>query len=389
MSTPLGIGIVGCGNIAARMHLPAWQELPDLVRVVAIADPNADARERMRDLAALGSDVAYARADELLARDDIHIVDVCTPQAFRRDVLVAAANAGKHILCEKPLATTPADAAAAVEAADANGVLLGIVHNYLTTPEVVAAKEVIASGEIGTVRSAMVNMLGIVYEAGAAGDWRRDPALAGGGVLVDLVHGVYLAEALVGEPIERVSAFIGQESTDSQVEDLATCRFETDHRVAHFNVGWGKGPGGYSVTGTKGRVDVGFEDGSTPPWANLHHVRVVTADGVRDVMGPSTERRVGLGDFPSHAHAFRRLARGFAEAAKGSGAPVATGADGLRALEAAIGAYVSAATGRTVSLPLDRTSPPFMRGAMGVPEIEQAPWSPFNNTRLFRSGAAS
>lgn len=391
MSAPLRVGIIGCGNIAARMHVPAWLAMPELVRVVAVADPSEEARDRVRDLVGLGAEDAYADAEALLARDDLDAVDVCTPQAFRRDVLVQAAQRGLHILCEKPLAAAPADAAAAVDAAAAAGVHLGIVHHYLTTPEVLAARAVIDSGEIGEVQSVLINMLGIVYEPGAAGDWRRDPSLSGGGVLIDLSHGVYLAEALVGEHIRRVSAHVAA-SPGSPVEELATCRFETDTRVAMFNVAWGHGPGGYSVSGTLGRVDVRFEDGSTPPWANLEHVRVTTANGTREVMGPSTERRVGLGDFPSHTHAFRALARAFAEAAQGRGEPVATGADGLRILEATVGAYLSAATGCTVTLSLDRASAPFLRGAVGVPEVAaQVPWSPYTGAQLFRpaGGGAS
>lgn len=381
----LGIGIIGCGNIAARMHLPAWQELGDLVRVVSVADPDPDARKRLQTSAGLSVADAHADAADLIARTDVHILDVCTPQAFRRDVLVAGARARKHILCEKPLATTPADAAAAVEAAEESGTLLAIVHNYATLPEVAATQAVIESGEIGTIRSVMVNMLGVVYEAGAAGDWRRDPALAGGGVLTDLIHGVYQAEALVGEPIRRVSAHVSAPGPDWRVEDFAACVFETDHRVALVNIGWGFGPGGTSVTGSKGRIDIRFEDGGTPPWANLEHVRVTTASGTREVLGPASRRRIGLGDFPSHTVAFASIARAFAEAAHGRGQPTATGADGLRALEATIGAYVSAATGRTVPIPLDCESAPFRRGALGVPEVASVNWSPFAGTRLFRS----
>ena len=389
---PLGIGIVGCGNIAARMHVPAWRALAHLVHVVAVADPNPDARERVRQLAGLTEADAYANADELLARPDVAILDVCTPQAFRRDVLVAGASAGKHILCEKPLAATPADAAAAVEAAEENGTLLGVVHHYLTLPETLAARAVIDSGEIGAVQSVIVNMLGVVYEPGAAGDWRRDPALAGGGVLIDLSHGVYQAEALVGEPFRRVSARVT--SPDGwQVEDLATCRFETDTRVALVNIGWGHGPGDAVVIGSEGRIEIRYEEGGTPPWANLEHVRVTTAAGTREVMGPATERRVGLGDFPSHTVAFRALATAFVEAAHGRGRPVASGADGLRILECVVGAYLSAGSGCTVGIPLDRSSPPFRRGAMGVPEMSAVAWSPYAGSHLFRpygtTGASS
>ena len=153
----LRVGIVGCGNIAARTHAPTWLEFPDLVRVVAIADPHPDARDRLRRQLGLSNADAYADAGNLIARADVDIVDICTPQAFRRDLLVRAAEAGKHILCEKPLATVPADAAAGVEAAERNGVTLGIVHNYVALPEILAAREVLDAGEIGAVRSVIAN----------------------------------------------------------------------------------------------------------------------------------------------------------------------------------------------------------------------------------------
>jgi UDP-N-acetyl-2-amino-2-deoxyglucuronate dehydrogenase len=263
--------------------------------------------------------------------------------------------------------------------------MLAVVHNYLTLPEVVAAQAVIDSGQIGVVKSAIVDMLGIVYEAGAAGDWHRNPALASGGVLMDIVvHAVYLAESLAGEPILRASAHIGAPGPNRHVEDLATCRFEARSHVALVNIGWGYGPGGVFVTGTDGRIDIRYDNGSTPPWANLEHVRVTTAAGTREILDPATGQRVGLGDFPSHSIAFRAVARAFAEAAHGLGRPIATGTDGLRALEATIAAYVSAATGRTVPIPLDRDSTAFQHGSLGVPKVQHVAWSPFTGTQLFR-----
>jgi hypothetical protein len=71
MSTPLGIGIVGCGNIALRMHFPAWAGMPDLVKVVAVADPNGEARERLRKLAGLDDKDAYADAHDLLGTNEV------------------------------------------------------------------------------------------------------------------------------------------------------------------------------------------------------------------------------------------------------------------------------------------------------------------------------
>lgn len=380
---PVRVGIVGCGNIALRAHLPLWQEL-DGAEVVAIADPSAAPLERLRDAAGLAPVDAHRDAAELVARDDIDVVDVCTPQAYRRDVLVAAAEAGRHILCEKPLTTAPVDAEAAVLAAERAGVQFGVVHNYLATPESLAAQAAIDRGEIGAVRSVIVNFLGTVYEPGMAGDWRRNPSLAGGGVLIDMLHGVYVAESLLGEPFRRVSAALATRGPDWQVEDTAMCRFESDSRIALVNIGWGHGPGGIVVTGTEGRVEVRYVDGATAPWAMLDHVSVTNGDGTRVVLGPATERRVGLAEFPSMYAGSRAIIRAFAAAVRGDGAPMATGADGLRMLEATVGAYQSGATGEVVAIPLDRSSPVFLRGAMGVRDLPLAPWSPVASGAMFQ-----
>lgn len=382
MNARIRVGIVGCGNIAARAHLPLWQEVEG-AEVVAIADPSPEPLERLRVQAGLAAGDAHRDAAELVARGDVDVVDVCTPQAYRRDVLVAAADAGKHILCEKPLTTTPADAEAAVLAAERAGVVFGLVHNYLATPEAVAARAAIDRGEIGTVRSVIVNFLGTVYEPGAAGDWRRDPALAGGGVLIDMLHGVYVAEWLLGEQFRRVSASLATRGADWQVEDTAMCRFESDSRLALVNIGWGHGPGGIVVTGTEGRVEVRYVDGATAPWAMLEHVTVSNGDGTRMVLGPATEQRVGLAEFPSMYAGSRAIIRAFAAAVRGEGEPLATGADGLRMLEATVGAYQSGATGEVVEIPLDRSSPVFLRGAMGVRDLPLAPWSPVASGSMF------
>lgn len=384
MGAPLRVGIIGCGNIAARAHLPAWERCRDLAEVVAIADPSEAARTRVGDLAGLANADRHAEAADLINRGDIDVIDICTPQAFRRDVLVAAAEAGKHILCEKPLATTPADAAAAVEAAESSGVILAIMHNYLETPEVAALRAVLERGLIGDVRTATVNFLGVIHEPGATGDWRHDPGLAGGGVLIDMLHGVYVVEALLGEPLERVSAHISA-PVDGRVEDQAMCRFETATRVGLVNIAWGHGAGGITVDGTNGRLEARYETGGTAPWAELEHVTITHADGRTEmVLGAAMDRRVGDGDFPPMTRGTNITVRAFAEAIVGDSSPIATGADGLRALEATIAAYVSGATGKIVAIPLDRDSPAFRQGALGVPELEQSSTSPVADTLLFR-----
>jgi predicted dehydrogenase len=388
MSTQkLNIGIIGCGNIGSGSHLPAWQANSEIAAVVALADPTTETREAARATADLAGDAVHEDPLELIARPDVDAVDICTPQHLRRDLIAAAAQHGKHVLCEKPLATTPADAAAAVAAAAEHGITLAMVHNYLWLPEVQAAQRVIDSGEIGDVRSVTIDFLGIVDVPGSAGyapRWRHEAALAGGGVLMDILHGVYMAEALLGEQLQRVSAFADNRDPDANVEDLALCRFETSTNAALVNIGWGHGRGGIEVTGTQGRISALYRDGGTSPWSPLECVLVTTAAGTRaelDVAGKADD------DYGALRRTFDDVTRDFTGAVVSGTAPRASGADGLRILEATVGALESAATGNLVQIPLDRDDPVFQRGVLGVADLVLPDWSPVRRRGLYQQRA--
>lgn len=350
-ASPLRVGVVGCGNIGLKAHLPAWLGVPELATVVGLVDPNLAALEAGRAVAGLSPAQVHAEAGNLLARSDVDVVDVCTPQHARRDLLVDAVKAGKHVLCEKPLATVPSDARAAVDAAERCGVTFGIVHNFLWLPEIRAALDVLRRGEIGAVRVVSVNYLGVVDVPDAAGtNWRHQADLAGGGVLMDMVHAVYVAEALLGAPIRRVSAYVDRLDPDATVEDLALCRFETDENVALVNIGWGHGPGGIDITGRDGRITIRYRGGATAPWAPLEHVAVTTDEGTRIVLaGNGGELQDALPT--SYVESFDGVIDDFARAVLSGRAPTATARDGLHMLEATLGAYESAALNATVTLP--------------------------------------
>jgi predicted dehydrogenase len=385
-SKPIRIGVIGGGNIARRMHLPNWMKHPD-VEVVAVADPSPAALESARLVTGLSEADIYTDPYDLIARDDIDVVDVCTPPSIRSALIVAAAKSGKHIFAEKPLASTPEQAAAAVKAADDAGVLFAMGHNYLVLDEIRAVLGVIRSGEIGQVRTATVHYLGVEYVPGAAGDWRRNPALSGGGVLMDIVHAVYVLEALLGEPIQRVSAWVDNIDPTAHVEDLALCRFETDTKAGMVNIGWGFGDGHIDVAGSLGRISVHYQDGGTAPWAPLEKVTVTTAAGTRTVLGAEPPRPEHYEDFPPMANTFHLLIDDFVAAVRGNTRPLATGADGLRALQGVVGAYASAATHTTVDIPLDPTSPAFVKGTVGVPELALPVSSPLHRAPLFTAVA--
>lgn len=380
MTRPLRVGIVGCGNVALNFHLPAYQALPDRYVVAGLADPTPDRLTLGAQLAGLGPDAVHAAAAALLARDDIDVVDVCTPQHLHRDVVVAAARAGKHVLCEKPIAAAPADAAAMVEAAREAGVVLAVVHNYLFFPEVAALRALVDSGELGEVRTVTVDMLGVVDSPGAAGyapRWRHDPAASGGGVLMDMLHGVYLAEHLLGSPLAAASAVVDNTPGDA-VESLALCRFEAASGTCLVNVGWGHGPGGVRIDGTTGRAVAHYRADGTMPWAPCERVEVTTPAGTRTLALPAGAE---LG--PLVADALRGTVADLADAIAQGREPAADGADAQRILEATVAAYASAALRRTVDLPLPVDGPLHARGVVGLADVDVPADSPVRRRGLF------
>lgn len=373
-TTARGVAVIGCGAIALQRHVPAWLERPSGFHLVAVADPDPQRREAARVAGGLDRDDAYADLDELLARTDIGVVDVCVPPSIRHGIVERAAAAGKHVLTEKPLATTPASAAAMVRACAAAGVQLGVVHNYLHFPEIVTARQLVENGAIGTPEVAILNYLGVREDAGARTTWRYDPVASGGGVLMDFIHVVYLAEELLGQQVETVSAYVTARGSGG-VEDIATCRLETCDRVALANVGWGFGPGGIDVSGERGRICIQYRDGGTSPFAPLESVVLEDAGGRRTIPTPPE------GGF------LAPTVRAYADALD-RGLPVpADGRQAQRALEATVAAYASAATGRSVPLPLDPADPVFALGVGGLSSSRAvSASSPVVRKRLF-SGA--
>jgi UDP-N-acetylglucosamine 3-dehydrogenase len=121
----LKVAIVGCGDMGAE-HALAWQQSPDAT-ITAVCD---EAGDRCRDLAERYGATGHARWQDAIAQDGIDVVSVCVPVCLHRDVTVAAAQAGRHILCEKPMALTLAEADDMIVAARTHGVQLAVCHQY-------------------------------------------------------------------------------------------------------------------------------------------------------------------------------------------------------------------------------------------------------------------
>jgi predicted dehydrogenase len=210
----LGIGMVGYAFMG-RAHSQAWRsvgrffELPWTPRLAAICG-----RDRAA-VAAAAERLGWAAWEtdwkRLVERDDVDLVDVCTPGSSHAEISIAALEAGKHVLCEKPLANSVAEAramAAAAERAAAGGVRAMVGFNFRRVPAVALARQLIAAGRLGPLRHVRGAYLG-----GHALDpelpliWRLQADQAGSGALGDLgAHVIDLAQYLAGDRIAGVSA---------------------------------------------------------------------------------------------------------------------------------------------------------------------------------------
>lgn len=369
------IGLIGCGNIGVNAHVPGVKANEGMA-IVAAADPTAERLAIAGEAIGLGVDDLYADWRQLLARDDIDAVIVATPQRFRPEIVIAAAKAGKHILAEKPLALTPADAQAMIDAARDAGVTLATVHNYHFMPVYADIKQVLDSGEIGAPEVAILNYLGVEDRPGAAAyvpRWRHSSSESGGGVLTDMLHIVYLANWFMGGPPTSVSAYVDRRlDQDGDVEDIALVRYTYPTGHAMVNMAWGAGPGGLEIGGTKGRIVMVTENDGTHPFVRAERLRVSSPDGFRswDPAQPPAYGMVGI-------------INDFREAVEQRRPPVASGEAGLQVLDAVLGAYVAGATESEVSLPLPATHPVYSKGSPGIADLLLPPSSPTVRRGLF------
>jgi len=198
-------GVIGCGWVS-QFHLAGIARC-EQAELVAVCD--ADEAAARRAAGEHGAKHALTDYRDLLALDNVDAVDVILPTHLHRDVACRAASAGKHVLCEKPLATNLADCRRMVRAAHDNSVLLVPVHNRVFYAPHLEAKKLLRDGAIGRpvlFQANFLTNLALRQDDFLATNWRRDKSLSGGGVVMEsAVHLVYTAEDLLGR-IDHVQA---------------------------------------------------------------------------------------------------------------------------------------------------------------------------------------
>ncbi|HZC14321.1 MAG TPA: Gfo/Idh/MocA family oxidoreductase [Thermoleophilaceae bacterium] len=321
------IGVVGAGFIGA-VHLSAYANMPE-AEVVGVVDTRPE-------IAAAGAASVgarpYASYEELLAAEDVELVDICLPTAYHRDLALAAAGDGLHVIVEKPLARNLEDAEAIIEAFPGGGGRLFVGHVVRFFPEYVRIKQMVDAGDLGTVGVARTSrrspfLLGW-------NDWYADWRLSGG-VLLDLViHDFDFLRWSLGE-VERVYArgVLGREYNRLDYA-LVTLRF-AGGAIAHVEGQWGyPGPFNYSIELAGSRAMVTAD--STEPGP----VRLL---GGTVGAGESPDVAVGKSPYQTELEHFVRCAATGEEA-------VVEAHDAYEALRIGLAATESAATGRPVRL---------------------------------------
>ena len=347
----LRVGIIGCGKIAELRHAPEYMENP-ACRLVGFYD---FVMERAVALADKFEGKAFGAIEALL--DSVDAVSVCSANNAHASATIRALENGKHVLCEKPMATTLADCEAMVGAAAKAGRVLMLGHNQRFAPAHVRARELIRSGAIG--RPLMFHTMfahsGPEVWTGTGNTWFFDRKRAALGALADLgIHKTDLIHYLLDEPIVRVSAFVRTldktypDGAPITVDDNAICLYETKSGVVgQLHVSWtlynGSEDNSTRVYGTEGLLRI-YDDPAYP-------LILERRDGTREVY------EVGQITTNEDQKAGRRSSTGVIDAfvdtiVNGAENP-ALGVEAVKAMRVIFAAEESARTGRTIEVNRD------------------------------------
>src|SRR6266704_5410710 len=356
-SGEVGVGLVGSGFIA-QLHADACSRSA-VASVRAIASRSADRAEafaRQWGIPAWHDDFR-----ELAGRPDVDLVCVAAPNRLHRDIVVAAAQAGKHVVCEKPLARTLAEADEMIGACQLAGVKLMYAEEICFAPKYVRAKQLADEGALGEVY--LVRQGEQHY--GPHSDWFWDPQRAGGGVLMDMgCHGIEFARWVYGKPAVRsvtaeIGRFVHHERTAAEDHAIVTVRFE-GRRAGLIETSWAK-PGGMDdraeIVGSRGITYADLMRGSSlSTYSDVGYgYAVEKAPDTRGWTFTIFEELWHSGIPQEMDH--------FVSCVLDAAMPQETGADGRAVLELIYAAYRAARIGR-VELPLELSEqeaaqPPF------------------------------
>jgi 1,5-anhydro-D-fructose reductase (1,5-anhydro-D-mannitol-forming) len=333
--TQLGWGLIGASDIAASCMIPALKADPRST-IVGVCSRSL---ERATSFSAEhGIPRAWQGTQELLADPSVDAVYISSVNSLHHDQTIAAADAGKHVLCEKPLAVTLEQAREMVGACESAGVTFAVNHHLRASSANRAAREAIRAGRIGRPLSARV--LQAAELAPRLRTWRINDPGAGAGVALDIaVHEVDLLRFLLGEEISEVAALTANQGlAESGIDDVAiACLRFRSGLLATLHAAFNAGDAGSAVEiyGSEGVI-------------------VIENAAVNDRSARASLRRHGaVAALPAEPHQdqYERQVAAFSSAVL-DGVPLesADGRDGFRSLEAVLALLTSSETRSVVVL---------------------------------------
>src|SRR6202045_921674 len=330
----LGWGLLGASDIAKTRMIEAINGQPDS-SVVALMSTS---EERAKSYAAENAIPRYyASVDGLLADPDIDVVYISTTNERHKAEVTAAAKAGKHVLCEKPLALTMPDAREMLETCKKAHVVLGTNHHLRNAVTHRTLRRLIKEGAIGKPLAARV--FHAVYLPPRLQGWRLQKREAGGGVILDItVHDADALHFALDDDAEEVVALSGQQGlAQSGLEDavMGAIRFRRG-LLAQFH-------DAFTIKHARTGFEVHGSDGS------LIGEDVMTQEPQGRLFLQRQEKREEI-DLGQHENLYAHQVRHFNAAVQGKGTPFATGEDGVRSLAVAAAVLESTKTGQRTAV---------------------------------------
>ncbi len=332
--TNLRWGLVGASTIAAQHMIDAFRANDG--EVVAVMSTNADRAAKFAHEHRIAR--ATTSLDDLAQSNDVDAVYISTTNELHRDQVFAAAKAGKHVLCEKPLALTLGDARAMVAECHARGVILGTNHHLRNAATHRAMRDAIHAGRIG--KPLFARVFHAVYLPTHLQSWRIEKPEAGGGVVMDItVHDADTLRFVLDDEPLAVSAMTSHGGMSREgLEDgvMGVLRF-SNGLLAQFHDAFTTR---YAATGFEVHGELGSLIGRD----------CMTQAPKGDVLLRSAAGEEGLKI--SHENLYARSVRLFGDAVAGRGAPSASGEDGVKSLSVAVATLEAARSGAETAIDL-------------------------------------
>ncbi len=332
----IGWGIVGIGTHANIRMAPAFVRAPNS-RLVAVC--SRDAQRAASFAAKHGAEESYDSYEALLANPAVDVVYVATPHSLHREYVLRAAEAGKHVMCEKPMALTVPDAQSMVETCRRAGVMLGVCFQGRQHPAHVEARRLVAVGRIGDVL--MVRAQYASFSTANWEGWRADPAVGGAGTLMGLgLHPLDQIRFVTGQEPVEVTAMMDTPDPDRTVDlDVALLLRLSNGAFAVVNSSrrLPRAHNDLTVYGSKARV-------STQGTVGMQF------RGSLEVVGDDISLHAEYPDPDPVTGLYAAMIRDFSASVLEGRAPAATGEDGLAMTRLAEAVLQSVRQGRAVRL---------------------------------------